>query len=172
MFLNKLKGFWTKKIVKKRLSNVKHVNSDSSIKKVGIIFDESYFYEKEKLIAQLISYEIIEDNIDFLVFKSRVKKNEVLDYKVFNNKNINWNATFQSQDVNGFIQEDFDLLISYYDVEKGPLLLVTSLSKAKFKVGFASIDNRLNHFMIKTNAENYIVFIDELFKYLKILNKL
>ena len=46
MFLSKIKDFWTKKIVKKRLSNVKHINSDSSIKKVGIIFDESYFYEK------------------------------------------------------------------------------------------------------------------------------
>ena len=45
-------------------------------------------------------------------------------------------------------------------------------AKAGFKVGFASIDKRLNHFMIDTNAENYIVFMSELFKYLKILNKI
>jgi len=51
-------------------------------------------------------------------------------------------------------------------------LLTTHLSKASFKVGFASIDKRLNHFMIDTNAENYMVFMEELFKYLKILNKL
>jgi len=129
-------------------------------------------YEKEKLIDQLIKNGIYSENIKFLVFKNKVKKNEVFDYKVFTYKNINWNATFDSQDVNDFVNDDFDLLISYYDTEKAPLLLVTNLSKAKFKVGFVSIDKRLNHFMIDTNAENYTVFIDELFKYLKILNKL
>jgi hypothetical protein len=60
----------------------------------------------------------------------------------------------------------------YYDTEKVALLLVSNLSKASFKVGFASIDKRLNHFMIDTNAENYTVFMSELFKYLKILNKI
>lgn len=172
MFLNKIKDFWTKKIVKKRLSNVKHINSDSSIKNVGIVFDESYFYEKDKLIELLIENGIYPENIKFLVFRNKVKKNETFDYKVFTYKNINWKATFDSQDVNDFIIDEFDLLISYYDIEKTPLLVVTNLSKAKFKVGFASIDKKLNHFMIDTNAENYTVFIDELFKYLKILNKL
>jgi hypothetical protein len=172
MFLNKIKDFCIKKIVNKRLSNVKHINSDSSIKKVGIVFDETYFYEKEKLMEQLIKNGIYSENTKFLVFRDRVKKNETFDYKVFTYKNINWNATFDNQDVNDFINEDFDLLISYYDIEKTPLLVVTNRSKAKFKVGFSSIDNRLNHFMIDTNAENYVVFINELFKYLKILNKL
>jgi hypothetical protein len=50
--------------------------------------------------------------------------------------------------------------------------LVSNDSKAHFKVGFSSVDNKLNHFMINTNAENYKVFVEELFKYLKILNKL
>jgi hypothetical protein len=81
-------------------------------------------------------------------------------------------ATFDKKEVDDFVNQEFDLLISYYDVEKSPLLLVTNLSKASFKVGFSSIDKRLNHFMIDTNAENYLVFMDELFRYLKILNKL
>jgi len=46
------------------------------------------------------------------------------------------------------------------------------LSKAKFKVGFASVSKKLNHFMIGTHAEDHEVFMSELFKYLKILNKL
>jgi hypothetical protein len=172
MFLNKIKDFWIKKIVKKRLSNVKHIDSDRSIKKVGILFDETYFYEKEKLIDQLKNNGISPDNVAFIVFKNKVKKKETFDYTVFTYKNINWNATFDSSEVTNFINYDFDLLISYYDLEKAPLLMITNRSKSKFKVGFASIDKRLNHFMINTNAENYNVFIEELFKYLKILNKL
>jgi len=172
MFLNKIKDFFTKKIVKKSLSNVKHSVSNNPIKTVGILFDESYFYEKESMINELVANGIKREDIHFLVFKNHIKKNETFDYPVFSHKHINWNGTFDSTEVNKVVATPFDLLISYYDTEKAALLLFTNLSKATFKVGFSNVDNRLNHFMINTNAENYKVFIDELFKYLKILNKL
>lgn len=172
MFLDKIKDFWTKKIVKKSLSNVKHIESVSSIKKIGIIIDESYFNEKDLLINQLISNGISDENIKILAFRNRVKKNESFDYTVFSYKDLSWNATIEKSEIASFINSNFDLLINYYDVEKTPLLVVTSISKANFKVGFANVDKRLNHFMIDTQAENYKVFIEELFKYLKILNKL
>ena len=172
MFWNKIKEFWVKKIVKKKLLNVKHLATNSSIKKVGILFDETYFYEKDALIAELIMNGILLEDISLLVFKNVVKKNEILDNPFFLYKDISWIATIDKKEVTDFIQQDFDLLISYYDTEKSALLLVTNLSKATFKVGFATIDKRLNHFMVNTIAENYKVFVSELFKYLKILNKL
>ena len=85
---------------------------------------------------------------------------------------MSWTGTVDKKEVKDFIKEPFDLLINYYDTEKVALLLVSHLSKASFKVGFATVDKRLNHFMINTNAENYKVFVEELFKYLKILNKI
>lgn len=172
MFLNYLKDFSTKKIVKNSLSNVKHLSSDTIIKKVGIIFDESYFYERESLVNELIKNGIDESNIKILVYKDKIKKNEVFDYPVFSHKDLSWHATIEKKEVKEFIKEPFDLLINYYDTEKVALLLVSHLSKASFKVGFATVDKRLNHFMINTNAENYKVFVEELFKYLKILNKI
>ena len=45
--------------------------------------------------------------------------------------------------------------------------MITSKSKAKFKVGFSEVDNRLNRWMIATDMENYKLFVFELFKYLK-----
>jgi hypothetical protein len=172
MFSIYLKNFFTKKIVKNTLSNVKHIPTNDSIKTVGIIFDESYFYEKEALIQELIANGIAESNIQILVFKDKIKKNEVFDFPVFSHKDLSWKATFDKSEVKDFIAQKFDLLINYYDIEKSALLLVSNHSKASFKVGFSSIDKKLNHFMINTNAENYKVFIDELFKYLKILNKI
>ena len=172
MFLNYLKNFFTQKIVKKSLSNVKHSTKETTIKTVGIIFDESYFYEREALVAELVSNGILENDIKVLVFKNKIKKNEQFDYPVFSNKDLSWTATFEKSEVKDFIARKFDLLINYYDTEKPPLLMVSNQSKAAFKVGFASIDKKLNHFMINTNAENYKVFVDELFKYLKILNKI
>jgi len=172
MFLNYLKDFSTKKIVKNSLSNVKHLASDSIIKTVGIIFDETYFYEREALVKELVQNGIKEDNIKVLVFKNKIKKKEVFDYPTFSHKDLTWSGTVDKKEVKDFIAEPFDLLINYYDTEKVALLLVSHQSKAGFKVGFSAIDKRLNHFMINTNAENYKVFMDELFKYLKILNKI
>jgi hypothetical protein len=172
MFLNYFKDFSTKKIVKNSLSNVKHLATEKAIQKVGIIFDESYFYEREGMVEALIQNGIAETDIKVLVFKDKIKKNEVFDYPVFSQKDLSWTGTIDKENVKDFVKQPFDLLISYYDTEKVALILVTHLSKANFKVGFASIDKRLNHFMIDTNAENYKVFMDELFKYLKILNKL
>jgi len=172
MFLNYIKNFFTQKIVKKSLSNVKVNAASETIKTVGIVFDESYFYEKEALIAELVKNGIRETDIEVLVFKNKIKKNEQFDYPVFSHRDLSWQATFSNSEVKDFIAIPFDLLINYYDTEKSALMLVTNLSKAKFKVGFASIDKKLNHFMINTNAENYQVFVDELFKYLKILNKI
>ena len=172
MFLNYLKNLFTKKIVKNTLSNVKNTSSDDFIKTVGIIFDETYFYEKEALVQELVNNGILENNIQILVFKDKIKKNEVFDYPTFSHKDLSWTATFDKSEVKDFTAQKFDLLINYYDTEKSALLLVSNQSKASFKVGFSSIDKKLNHFMINTNAENYKVFIEELFKYLKILNKI
>ncbi|HEX9980319.1 MAG TPA: hypothetical protein VGB50_07120 [Flavobacterium sp.] len=172
MFLNYLKDFTTKKIVKNGLSNATLAKSENIIKTVGILFDETYFYEREALVSELINNGIDPRNISILVFKDKIKKNETFDYPVFSHKDFSWTATIDKREVKEFINSGFDLLINYYDTEKAALLLVSHLSKAHFKVGFSSIDKRLNHFMITTNAENYKVFSDELFKYLKILNKL
>lgn len=172
MFLNYLKNLFTKKIVKNSLSNVGNPAADTTIKTVGIVFDETYFYEREALVAELVANGIAEDNISVLVFRKKIRKNETFDYPVFTYRDLSWRATFNNSAVKDFITRDFDLLINYFDTEKSALLVVSNLSAAKFKVGFASVDTKLNHFMINTTAENYKVFMDELFKYLKILNKI
>ncbi len=172
MFLNEIKEIWTKKNVKKQLLNVKYLVSSPIIKKVAILIDETYFHEKEALLAEIKKNGIQEENISFLVFKNVIKKNDSFGCDSFSYKNLSWLGTINKNEVSEFTQQEFDLLINYYDTKKSPLLLVTNLSKAKFKVGFASSDKRLNHFMVNTNAENYKVFVTELFKYLKILNKL
>lgn len=172
MFLRYIKNFFTKKIVKNTLSNVKLDASIATIKTVGILFDATYFYEKEALVQELVSNGIVESHIKILVFRDKIKKNDTFDYPVYSDKDLSWAATFDKSEVKDFIAKKFDLLLNYYDIEKPALLLVSNNSKASFKVGFSSINKKLNHFMIATNAENYKVFVDELFKYLKILNKI
>lgn len=172
MFLNYIKELFIKKKVKNSISNVKVDSNDNKIKSIGIVVDESYFLDTDELINEIEDRGIDKEAIQVISFRKKVKKNEVLKYNTFTPKDFGLNGKFQNNEVNDFINHQFDLLINYYDVEKTPLLVISNLSKANFKTGFYTIDKRLNHFAINTNAENYKVFIEELFIYLKILNKL
>ena len=171
MFLNFIKDFFLKRILKNNLHNVM-ISSASSIKTVGLLIDESYFFEKDALVKELKANGILEDDVKLIVYKDKLRKNEIYSLPTFSIKHIDWKAEITYPAINDFINEKFDLLISYYDVEKAILLKITHNSKAQFKVGFSSVDKRLNHLMINTNAENYKVFVHELFRYLKILNKI
>jgi hypothetical protein len=152
-----------------------NINYDSTSKKietVGVLIDESYFTEKKLLVQSLLENHFKIQNIKILLFKNVVKKTEQSEFPVFSYKDLRWNGTFEKLEITDFIAQKFDLLINYYDTEKMPLSSVSAQSNAIFKVGFSSVDKRLNHFMINTPAENYEIFIAELFKYLKILNKI
>jgi len=172
MFLKYIKDYFLKRILKNKLHNVKSISSTDSIQTIGLLIDESYFSEKNALLKEIMDNGILESNIKIIVYRDKLRKNESYSQPTFSIKHLNWNAEITNPIVNDFINEKFDLLISYYDVEKAILLNITHNSKALFKVGFSSVDKRLNHLMINTNAENHTVFVHELFRYLKILNKI
>ena len=172
MFLNYLKDFIVKKTLKNSLKNVKDDFSSNAIQKVGLMVDASHFLETKQLIEALIVNGIAAENIKTIIYSDKFKKNEINTFRTFNFRDLKWNGQILNQEINSFTNEDFDLLISFYDVEKSILLQITHRSQAKFKVGFSSIDKRLNHFMIKTEINNHSIFVNELFKYLKLLNKI
>ena len=132
---------------------------------------ETYFSDKELLLQQLITEGIKKQDITLLLYHDKDKKRDT-NFSSFSLKNVSWSGDVANQEIIDFKANNFDLLISYYDVEKVPLVLVTQRSKALFKVGFSTIDKRINHFMIDTTAEQSTIFIQELFKYLRILNKI
>ena len=172
MFLNYLKGFSVKKILKNSLLNVKNSSFSGNVKTIGLVVDESYFAQTSLLIEEFVANGIAKENIKLLLYKSKSNVNYATTVTKLESGHLNWKAQIKKEAVNDFIAKDFDLLVSYYDVQKAILLIVTHESKAKFKVGFSTIDKRLNNFMISTNLENYKVFVQELFRYLKILNKI
>jgi len=172
MFLNYLKNFFLKYTLKNKWQEVSSYAATNTIKTVGLLIDETAFSEKESLIQDLISNGFVASNITVIVYREAINKKENPSRYTFNSDVLNWNAEITDTVVSQFIQTEFDLLVSYYEIEKAILLLITNNSKAKFKVGFSSIDKRLHHLTITTRIENYMIFVHELCKYLKILNKI
>ncbi|MFC5683361.1 DUF6913 domain-containing protein [Flavobacterium sp. MAHUQ-51] len=172
MVINYLKEFLVKKKIKSSLLTANLDSDLGFIKTVGLIVDESYFKETQSLIDEIIANDIAKEDIELLLFKSKSTADFAVRVVRLESGFLDRKAKITSKEVNEFLEKNFDLLVNYYDVEKAILLVVSSQSKAKFKVGFSSIDKRLNNFMITTNLGNYKVFVRELFRYLKILNKI
>src|SRR6478609_1064445 len=146
MFLNTIKRYILKKKLKNNLCNVKPESLNSPIIRIGLIVDESYFLETAALKQEIISNGIDENNITVVVYRDNIKKKNIYSESTFGLKDLNFKGEFSELFIKDFVSEEFDLLINYYNVEKPILLLLTHSSKAKFKVGFSTVDKRLNHF--------------------------
>ena len=172
MFLNYLKNYFLKYTLKNKWQEVSSLATTKTIETVGVLIDETTFFEKEGFIKELISNGFLENNITVIVYREAINKKEIYSKYTFDTAALSWNGVITDTVVSQFIETEFDLLVSYYEIEKAILLLITNNSKAKFKVGFSSIDKRLHHLTITTRIENYMIFVHELCKYLKILNKI
>ena len=159
MFLNYFKNLFLKYTLRNKWQEVSTLANTSAIRSVGLVIDETSFFEKENLIKELISNGFSTNSMSILVYRDTIDKKETYLHYTFNSSILDWNANISDAVVTNFIQTDFDLLVSYYDIEK-------------VKVGFSSIDKRLHHLTITTQIGNYTTFVHELFKYLKILNKI
>nr|WP_231559988.1 hypothetical protein [Flavobacterium gilvum] len=114
----------------------------------------------------------MENNLKIIAFRKSLSDKEQFLNPTFGYKDLNFKSDFIKQSVNEFLQDEFDLLINYYSEEEPILLFLTHKTKAKFKAGFSSVDKRLNHFLINIQFTDYKEFVSELFRYLKILNKI
>ena len=171
MFLNIIKNFLLKNKTSKLFTNANVSQTEGLIKSVGVIYDGNLNLEIENLVYELFKNGIEEDQIKVLIFKDKINKKEVSKLNVISYQDINWSGAIDNPTAELYLNYHYDLLINYHDFETPPLVYLSYLSKANFKVGFTSLDKKINQLMINTNPSNYQLFIDELFKYLKILNK-
>lgn len=167
MFLNYIKEFFVKKSLNVNLNNEKSEVFTKNVQTIGLLIDESTFESSEALIKELTLHGIALENIKVLAYREKFKEKETYSRPTFGKKHINWNGEITEGFLNEFMNSEFDLLLSYYDVENIFLMLVTRKSKAKFKVGFSAVNQNLNRFMINTGLGNYKLFVSELFRYLK-----
>ncbi|CAN1517047.1 hypothetical protein MCETHM1_00971 [Flavobacteriaceae bacterium] len=172
MFLNYVKRFSLLRTLKKQLFNVKKESLILPITSVGLIVDERRFFETNALKNEIISNGIAENNIKIISYKEVVKNKVTSEIPFFGWKDLNFKNEFTKQSINDFLSKEYDLLINYYNEEDTLLLFLSQKVEAKFKVGFSAVDKRLNHLLINIELENYKGFTHELFRYLKILNKI
>jgi hypothetical protein len=172
MFSRIIKDFFLKKNINKRLTKITEGSNDK-ISTIGIIIDSTRFFDTEKLLDDIKSKKNDFKEIKVLFYNDKIGHKDSLSQLSFSLKDVSLFGKIKVTEVQDFIAYPFDLLVNFYNEEKQSLLYVSLFSKAKFKVGFTNIDSNIaNHLLIKSDVKNYKNFVSELFKYLKILNKI
>lgn len=172
MFYKTIKDFLLKKHINKKLTKgLPEVNKEP-IKTIGLLIDGIHFLEKEKLINEFKKHANGQFKVNLLVYRKKAKKDEIIEYSYYSKNDVGISGSITKGEIENFIAFPFDLLVNYYDTSNADLELISVQSNAKFKVGFSSVNNDINHFIISTYMEKYVDFTQVLFDYLKILKKI
>lgn len=162
-------------ILKRRLDKLLSQNefnrasSLNKIKSVGIITSEEIITEVDlkKEIENLLQVR----NTKIYSLR-KFDKTADFSHEHFTKKDINWKGQCVQVNVQGFLEQPFDLLIGYFNTNNIFLESAVLQSKAQFKVGFAGVNSMLYEIEISEKIENITAFTSELKKYLQIIKKL
>ncbi|MCO4820516.1 MAG: hypothetical protein KC469_00510 [Flavobacteriaceae bacterium] len=172
MFLKRFKEKSNQKYINNVLNNRDVEIHNDLIESVGVIvkFDEFNSYDD---LRQVFKHLGITDNkVKFIAYINDEKLIPSTWDTFFYPKCFGWGGNINNNDVNEFINQKFDALISYYKEDNLELNMLTALSKANFKIGLSDKDPRLHDFIINIMPYQVDIFKTELKKYLRVLNKI
>ncbi|KAA1247106.1 hypothetical protein F0000_05125 [Aquimarina sp. RZ0] len=153
--------------IKKRTPQARQVRS---IKSLAVLIDASQSVNILSVVKLANELGVKSDSLKVMGYKEDQKEiSDDKDAAYYNNKSFGVNAAIRSNSLQEFINKEYDVLINFYSESKLELDIVAAASKAKFKVGFSEIDNRINDLVIGSANDNTNLFISELKKYFKIL---
>ena len=168
----KIKRKSLRKVTERNLSERDLSKVNAPLKTLGFIVDERVFQEFDALLDFHKDLNIVPKDIKIFSFIEVKRKLPSLRQNQVQCKDFNWKGEMHNQNAQEFLDKDFDVLVGYYKGKNEFLDVMISQSKAKFKVGLASSDERLFDLLLTVDLGNIPLFKQELVKYLKILNKI
>ena len=166
LFKDKSNQKYINRILNSRISNV----NKKRIESVGVLLNLEEFSDYDALKQFLKSINVLENKVKFIAFIEDEKDALNSWDSYYYAKDFGWRGKINNIELEEFINSKFDVLISYYKKDRYELNVVTALSKANFKVGLASHDERLNDFIVKIEPNQFKTFKSELLKYFSVLN--
>ncbi|MBI4947872.1 MAG: hypothetical protein HY840_15890 [Bacteroidetes bacterium] len=156
--------------------NKKFINIEDA-KTIGIVFDASdneNFDLVKKYVTYLREMKKKVKAIGFYYQKvTPAMTYSKLEYDFFSLKDLAWNNIPNNIYVDNFIEDEYDILLDLNLNDLFPLHYISSLSKARFKVGKKSeINNSIFDMMIELgNEKNLKFYLKNIDAYLFAINK-
>ena len=171
MFKRIQKIFFTRNI-KKNLKKRTMFGVNDSLTTIGFLVNEEEHINFDIFFDMSIALGVQQKDTKIFSFTDiKTKTPTLIQNKIFSN-HFNWRGEINNNNALDFLNTQLDVLVSYYDTKNNYLNLMTSKSKAKFKVGFNGVDNRLFDLIINVDRQKNLDVKGELLKYFKVLNKI
>jgi hypothetical protein len=170
--LKRIQKIFFKKIVDNNLKNRDLSNINDQLHSIGFLVDEEIKIDFEKFYEISKELGLHEKDVKIFSFSEVKTKTPTLHQNKINNKHFTWKGEIHNQNANEFLETPFDVLVGYYLSKNDYLDVMVSKSKAKFKMGFKEVDNRLFDLLIDVDPLNFNAIKKELVKYFRTLNKI
>ena len=172
MFLKAFKEKSNRKYINKLLDIPKAAVNNNKVKTIAVLLNanEYDYFESFRQYFKELNLTSPKHKVVTFVNDDKYESSQWETY--FSPKDFGWKGKLNNTDLQSFVDEDYDVLISFYKQESLELNLITALSKANFKVGLARNDERLYDLIIDLNPKEIETFKKEFKKYLNILNKI
>lgn len=172
MILKAFKEKSNQKYINKLLIARKAAVDSRKISSVGVILNVNEFKDFEAFRAYLKTLGIKTNKTKIIAFVEDEKDQGYHWETYFNPKDFGWKGKINNVELQSFIDTEFDALISFYKEDTVELNSITAQSNANFKIGLSNTDQRLYDLIIDVKPSDFLLFKDELKKYLTVLNKL
>ncbi|MEM9679537.1 MAG: hypothetical protein AAF901_04370 [Bacteroidota bacterium] len=166
----------------KERSNQKYVNkllkarqtaiNNKKITSIGVILNAEEFNDYEGFRSYFKALGLISPKHKIVSFSNDNNAGHNQWDAVYTPKDFGWNGKINSNDLQLFLDTDFDALICYYKESSIQLDQLALMSKANFKIGISIEDERFYDLIIDVKPKEFDVFKVEFKKYITILNKL
>ena len=148
------------------------VERSSGITSIGCIVDLDNFEKPELFFEFVDEYKLRPNAVKIIGYKNYYDKNSPYSTPVFSDKDLGWKGAIENSYALEFLSRDYDLLVNYYNEDNLLLQLMTVKTKARVKVGFKEVDQKLNDLILEVPIKDFKTFKLELKKYLKVLNEI
>ncbi len=168
MFLNYIKQIIIDKKLKSLIKFDRHFEFPKRIHSIDIVIDARYFDQKKELVDKFI--QVFGKKIDInLIEFDRISKLNRNKPDSFFNKDVSVKGKF-TEKLKKFAEKKVDLFVSYVDLNNPYINWLSFHKRADFKIGFYQTNDKIFDFLINNPCEDYKTNLEELNKYLKIIN--
>ena len=172
MFLKAFKEKSNKKYLDQLLSKRKVNVDDKKIKNLGIIINYDEIEDFKIFDALVARLKLDKKQVSVIAYTNDTRGLGNSLNKCFNSEDFGWGGIIKNEEIEDFLNREYDLLISYYTADLLYLKLLSGSSQSQIKIGVLQSDARINDIIVNTNIGAVGVFSDEVIKYLTVLNKI
>lgn len=143
---------------------------NAPLQSMGFVLDETWKNKEDFLYNFGKNLGLHQKDMKVMYFSN--KSNAALQPNVIGKKDFMWSGRIKSTITGEFFSTPFDVLIALHKNNREYFSYIVAQSEAKLKIGFEGADERVFDLILNLDTQNEQLVVEELKKYLRILNKI